>query len=197
MFCQMIEKELELNERIVLVTEHFVGMQPFASPTPFCTHIYPRRQMASFGDISGKELIDLGPVVRTILAKLYYGLQDPDFNLTVRTAPAECVGVKYFHWYLSIHSASDKSCRLRIGFRNVYQYGVARNRCSVPMQCESRRHRRTSSGKCGSRRIERALGFRPKVQNQSQSTAPVPYLFCCISLPNTYSFSGPKRRFST
>jgi UDPglucose--hexose-1-phosphate uridylyltransferase len=102
MFCQMIEKELELNERIVLVTEHFVGMQPFASPTPFCTHIYPRRQMASFGDISGKELIDLGPVVRTILAKLYYGLQDPDFNLTVRTAPAECVGVKYFHWYLSI-----------------------------------------------------------------------------------------------
>ena len=30
------------------------------------------------------------------------GLEDPDFNLTVRTAPAECVGVKYFHWYLSV-----------------------------------------------------------------------------------------------
>jgi UDPglucose--hexose-1-phosphate uridylyltransferase len=102
MFCQMIEEELELNERMVLVTEHFVAMQPFASPTPFCTHIYPRRHMASFGDISGKELIDLGRVLRTILAKLYYGLEDPDFNLTVRTAPAECVGVKHFHWYLSV-----------------------------------------------------------------------------------------------
>jgi len=102
MFCQMIDEELELNERIVLVTEHFVGMEPFASPTPFCTHIYPRCHMASFGDISGKELVDLGRVVRTILAKLYYGLEDPDFNLTLRTAPAECVGVKYFHWYLSI-----------------------------------------------------------------------------------------------
>ena len=101
-FCQMIEEELELNERMVLVTEHFVAMQPFASPTPFCTHIYPRRHMASFGDISGKELIDLGRVLRTILAKLYYGLEDPDFNLTVRTAPAECVGVKYFHWHLSV-----------------------------------------------------------------------------------------------
>jgi UDPglucose--hexose-1-phosphate uridylyltransferase len=102
MFCQMIEEELERNERIVLVTEHFVGMQPFASPAPFCTHIHPRRHMASFGDISGKELIDLGRVLRTILAKVYYGREDPDFNLTVRTAPAACVGVKYFHWYLSV-----------------------------------------------------------------------------------------------
>jgi len=48
-------------------------MQLFASPTPFCTHIYPGRHMASFGDISGKELVELGRVLRTILAKLYYG----------------------------------------------------------------------------------------------------------------------------
>jgi UDPglucose--hexose-1-phosphate uridylyltransferase len=48
MFCQMIDEELALNERIVLVTEHFVGMQPFASPTPFCTHIYPRRRGATW-----------------------------------------------------------------------------------------------------------------------------------------------------
>src|SRR5438067_2345296 len=34
--------------------------------------------------------------------KLYVGLQDPDFNYTIRTAPAEYAGVKYFHWYLSI-----------------------------------------------------------------------------------------------
>jgi UDPglucose--hexose-1-phosphate uridylyltransferase len=102
MFCQMIDKELELNERVVLVTEHFVAVEPYASPTPFCTHIYPRRHMASFGDTRTQEVIDLGRTLRTVLAKLYYGLEDPDFNLTVRTAPAECVGVKYFHWYLSI-----------------------------------------------------------------------------------------------
>ena len=102
MFCQMLEEELEINERVVLVTEHFIALEPFASPTPFCTHIYPRRHMASFGDISAKEIADLGRVVRTILGKLYFGLEDPDFNLTVRTAPAECVGVKYFHWYLSV-----------------------------------------------------------------------------------------------
>jgi len=30
--------------------------------------------MASFGDISAKEIVDLGRVLRTILAKLYHGL---------------------------------------------------------------------------------------------------------------------------
>jgi UDPglucose--hexose-1-phosphate uridylyltransferase len=58
--------------------------------------------MASFGDISSAELIDLGRILRTVLAKLYHGLDNPDFNYTVRSAPAECVGVKYFHWYVSI-----------------------------------------------------------------------------------------------
>jgi UDPglucose--hexose-1-phosphate uridylyltransferase len=101
MFCQMIEEELELNERMVLVTECFLGLPPFASFTPSCTHIYPRRHM-SFGDISAKEIADLGRVLGTILAKLYLGLEDPGFNLTVRTAPDECVGMKYFHWSLAI-----------------------------------------------------------------------------------------------
>jgi UDPglucose--hexose-1-phosphate uridylyltransferase len=47
-------------------------------------------------------VVDLGRVLRSILAKLYRGLDNPDFNFTIRTAPAECVGVKYFHWYLSV-----------------------------------------------------------------------------------------------
>jgi UDPglucose--hexose-1-phosphate uridylyltransferase len=101
-FCQSIEEELHENQRIVLVTDHFVVLELFASPAPFSTHIYPRRHMASFGDISSTELTDLAFVLKTMLGKLYHGLNNPDFNFTIRTAPAELIGVKYFHWYLSI-----------------------------------------------------------------------------------------------
>ena len=101
-FCEVLQEELAEQERIVLATEHFVALELFASPAPFSTHIYPRRHMASFGDISEAELEDLGYVLRAILAKLYHGLANPDFNYTIRTAPAECVGVKYFHWYVSV-----------------------------------------------------------------------------------------------
>jgi UDPglucose--hexose-1-phosphate uridylyltransferase len=102
MFCQMMEEDIEEQKRIVLMTEHFVALELFASATPFCTHIYPLRHMATFGDISAAEIADLARTLRTVLAKLYHGLENPDFNFTIRSAPAEYVGVKHFHWYLSV-----------------------------------------------------------------------------------------------
>jgi UDPglucose--hexose-1-phosphate uridylyltransferase len=101
-FCAMIGEELAEDKRVVLASEHFVVIEPFASATPFATGIYPRRHMASFGDISDAELDDLARVLRSMLAKLYVGLDNPDFNYTVRSAPAEAAGVKYYHWYLSV-----------------------------------------------------------------------------------------------
>jgi UDPglucose--hexose-1-phosphate uridylyltransferase len=115
MFCQIIEEELEEQKRVVLTSEHFVAVELFASPAPFCTHIYPRRHMASFGDISSKEIVDLGRVLRTVLAKLYVGLENPDFNFTVRTAPAECVGVRYFHWYMSVIPRLTRTAGFELG----------------------------------------------------------------------------------
>jgi UDPglucose--hexose-1-phosphate uridylyltransferase len=102
MFCQMLQEELDEQVRLVTVSEHFVALELYASPAPFCTHIYPRRHMASFGDVSAAEINDLARMLRSTLAKLYHGLADPDFNFTIRSAPAENVGVKYFHWYLSV-----------------------------------------------------------------------------------------------
>lgn len=102
MFCQALEEELQEQTRIVMVSEYFVALELYASAAPFSTHIYPRRHMASFADASALELNDLARMLRKMLAKLYYGLADPDFNFTIRSAPAESVGVKYFHWYLSV-----------------------------------------------------------------------------------------------
>jgi hypothetical protein len=66
-------------------------MEVFASATPFATHIFPLRHMASFGDISEMEVVDLARVLRTLLAKIYVGLENPDLNFTV-----------HFHWYVSV-----------------------------------------------------------------------------------------------
>jgi len=102
MLCEVMQQELNDPQRIVMETEHFVALEPFASPTPFCTHIYPRRHMASFGDISAAEIADMAHILGRVLAKIHRGLENPDFNYTIRSAPAEWAGVKYFHWYLSI-----------------------------------------------------------------------------------------------
>ena len=102
LFCQLLHEEMAETHRIVIDTEHFVALQMFAAPTPFSTHIYPKRHMASFGDITETEIKDLGEVMRVMLAKLYVGLGNPDYNYAIRTAPAESAGVKYYHWYITL-----------------------------------------------------------------------------------------------
>ncbi|MFZ0285129.1 MAG: galactose-1-phosphate uridylyltransferase [Terriglobales bacterium] len=115
MFCQTLEEELSEQSRIVVASEHFVAMELFASPTPFVTPIYPRRHMASFGDISAVEIADLARVLKTVLAKLYHGLENPDFNFTIRSAPAEYVGVKHFHWYVSVIPRLTRTAGFELG----------------------------------------------------------------------------------
>ena len=114
-FCNVIRQETEDGVRVVMASEHFVAIEPFASSTPFNTHIYPRRHMASIGDIQEAEVRDLANVLRTVLAKLYVGLSDPDFNYTIRTAPAESAGVKYYHWYLTIIPRLTKMAGFELG----------------------------------------------------------------------------------
>jgi UDPglucose--hexose-1-phosphate uridylyltransferase len=102
MFCHMVEREVEAQTRIVVKGEHFVAMEVFASATPFSTHILPMRHMASFGDITDAEISDLAHVLRTLLAKIYFGLENPDLNYTVRSGPTEYSGARHFHWYVSV-----------------------------------------------------------------------------------------------
>lgn len=37
-----------------------------------------------------------------MLSKLYYGLENPDFNYVIRSKSLKESGSEYFHWYLSI-----------------------------------------------------------------------------------------------
>ena len=91
-----------LHEALRHKSERFVAMEVFASATPFATHIFPLRHMASFGDISEMEVVDLARVLRTLLAKIYMGLENPDLNFTVRSGPAEYAGARHFHWYIGV-----------------------------------------------------------------------------------------------
>jgi UDPglucose--hexose-1-phosphate uridylyltransferase len=101
-FCRMLQEELEAQHRVVLVSEHFAVVQPFASPTPFCTHLYPMRHMANFGEANTNELKDLARILRDVLARLYFGFENPDFSLALRSAPTANAGAKYCHWSIAV-----------------------------------------------------------------------------------------------
>jgi UDPglucose--hexose-1-phosphate uridylyltransferase len=115
LFCQVLRSELEEGVRIVVASEHFVSFVPYASLSPFHMWIFPRRHMASFGQIQPAEISDLAGNLQETLARLYHGLGNPDFNYTIRTAPSENRYVKYYHWYISLVPRLSKMAGFEIG----------------------------------------------------------------------------------
>jgi len=102
LMCTCLNDELADGRRIILNTEHFVTLVPFAALTPFHTWIFPKRHCATFSSINEEEVYDLAYNLKTILRKFYVGLDDPDFNYVIRSEnPKECKS-EYFHWYISI-----------------------------------------------------------------------------------------------
>src|SRR3979490_2932879 len=113
---------MEAQPLFVVDSEYFVAMEVFASATPFATHIFPLRHMASFGDISGPEISDLAHVLRTLLAKIYVGLGNPDLKFTVRSGPAEYAGARHFHWYVSVIPRLTRVAGFELGIGNVHEH---------------------------------------------------------------------------
>jgi UDPglucose--hexose-1-phosphate uridylyltransferase len=102
LYADVVNHELEIGERIVADTDKFVVFHPFASHVPFETWIVPRTHQASFRNVSPEDLNRLAPILRTTLLKLHRGLNDPDFNIVVDTAPIGDENKDYYLWHIRI-----------------------------------------------------------------------------------------------
>lgn len=100
-YCDIVKSESEA-ERVVKRSDHFLVFEPFASRSPFETWIAPFRHSPCFGNITDPELTNLATVLQETLARLYHGLNNPDFNLIVHTAPAEDESQPYYLWHIQI-----------------------------------------------------------------------------------------------
>jgi UDPglucose--hexose-1-phosphate uridylyltransferase len=101
-YCRMREDEQRQQVRIVAESEWFSAFVPYAALSPFHMWIIPRRHAASFLDATLEELRDLAQVLREVLRKIYFGLNDPDYNYTIRSIPEHEPASESMHWYLAI-----------------------------------------------------------------------------------------------
>jgi UDPglucose--hexose-1-phosphate uridylyltransferase len=101
-YCRILQDELKDGSRIIVESTHFVSFIPYASLSPFHIWIFPRRHTHCFTQIKDDEIEDFASVLRETLAKLYYGLNDPDYNYVIRSLPRFYKKIYYAHWYLSI-----------------------------------------------------------------------------------------------
>ncbi len=114
-FCQTLREELQARERIVCESAHFVAFVPYAALSPFHLWIFPRKHMSSFDDISDAETGDLALILKAVLSKMYHGLNDPDYNYSIRSLPTRDRNTDYFHWYLTIIPRISRTAGFELG----------------------------------------------------------------------------------
>jgi UDPglucose--hexose-1-phosphate uridylyltransferase len=102
LYSDLLYDELTSGRRVLMETDRFAAFHPFASRQPFETWILPKAQQASFSDTSTEDRVDLARVIRIILLKLYRGLNNPAFNLIVKTAPVGDESHDYYLWHVRI-----------------------------------------------------------------------------------------------
>jgi UDPglucose--hexose-1-phosphate uridylyltransferase len=102
LYSDLAEHELKSGRRVVMDTGKFVVFHPFASQRPFETWILPKKHQACFGNVTPEGLEGLAHVLRVTLLKLYQGLNDPDFNYVIDTAPIGDENEPYYMWHMRI-----------------------------------------------------------------------------------------------
>ncbi|MFN3361973.1 MAG: DUF4931 domain-containing protein [Pseudanabaenaceae cyanobacterium] len=115
LFCDTIADEIEKEKRIITLSHHFVAFIPYAALSPFHIWIFPRRHFSCFSNIQPAELTDLALVLQEVLARLYWGLGNPDYNFILRSSPTGERDTEYYHWYISIVPRVNRTAGFELG----------------------------------------------------------------------------------
>lgn len=100
--CVMIEQERAEGLRIVAENADFIAFIPYAALSQYHLWIFPKAHVPCFSEQQLESIPALAEILRTVLAKLRGLLDNPPFNLVMRSLGPHDSGSPHFHWYISI-----------------------------------------------------------------------------------------------
>jgi len=88
LFEDILKGEIKSGERLVFQNAGYGAFCPFASRFSFEVMIMPKQQRANFSACTDHELVLLADILQKVLMAYRVGLERPDYNLILHTAPA-------------------------------------------------------------------------------------------------------------
>ncbi len=101
-YCDIIDQEIYDGRRIIMESEHFLVLSPFAARFPFETWILPKRHEPHFHRLEKHARRDLADVLGQVLRKINIALDEPAYNYVIHTAPINVGHEWTFHWHLEL-----------------------------------------------------------------------------------------------
>ncbi|MFC1611222.1 galactose-1-phosphate uridylyltransferase [Myxococcota bacterium] len=116
LFCDVLSRELQEGDRIVIEDEAFVAFAPWASRLAFELCVVPRPHHASFLKIPPTQRRRLASHMRDVLRRLEKIFGDFPYNWILHTAPIHDADPRIFHWHVEILP--------RLGRLGGYEWGT-------------------------------------------------------------------------
>lgn len=101
-FCDIVRQDVEDGKRVILETEHFVAISPYAPRFPFETWIIPKHHESHFENIESASIQNLGWVLRAAIRKIDKVLEHPAYNLMIHSSPIQEGPLAHYHWHIEI-----------------------------------------------------------------------------------------------
>ncbi|MTI68511.1 MAG: galactose-1-phosphate uridylyltransferase [Firmicutes bacterium] len=102
-YCDILKEEIDKKERIVIESENFIVLTPFASMYNYEISIFPKSHQSSFIEMSIKEVRELAGLLEKIFKKMGNLLGEFPFNMFLHNAPL--LKKEYdnsYHWHIGI-----------------------------------------------------------------------------------------------
>ncbi|MER2599022.1 MAG: galactose-1-phosphate uridylyltransferase [Caldilineales bacterium] len=114
-YCVMLQHELQDGGRVIAENEDYVAFLPYAALSPFHIWILPREHQSSFLTVSPVSLRRLAALLCDLLGRLHGGLNDPDYNVVLRSAPVKAWCADHLHWYVSLIPRVTQTAGFELG----------------------------------------------------------------------------------
>ncbi len=101
-FCDLVESELAVNQRIVLDHQGYLMFCPIAPRQPYEMWLLPRTHQSRFDRLTDLEVETLAAVLHETLCLLQAAEPGCPYNLLLHTAPFDDEHAAAYHWHWEI-----------------------------------------------------------------------------------------------
>ena len=101
-WCDMVRQERRGRGRLIVESQDFAALAPFAPRFPFETWILPTHHRAAFEESTEEELRGAAAILGEVLRRMDRVLGEPPFNFMLHTAPFREAQLESFHWHLEV-----------------------------------------------------------------------------------------------
>ncbi|KAA3612271.1 MAG: galactose-1-phosphate uridylyltransferase [Calditrichaeota bacterium] len=101
-FCDIIRQESESDKRVVVQTDNFIAITPFAARFPYEVWILPQAHSSHFESVEKSHYLELAGMMKDILTRLNKALDSPPYNFVIHTSPIQDGNLDEYHWHIEV-----------------------------------------------------------------------------------------------